>query len=58
MEKIADFEEGMKATTEKNHFDASLRDRYFRRDKGRDGDIQAQMEGGKIEEVLATGVDS
>ena len=49
MEKIIDFEEGMKATTEKNHFDASLRDRYFRRDKGRDDDIEAQMKGGKID---------
>ena len=27
-----DFTDGMKATTKVNHFDSSLRDRYFRKD--------------------------
>lgn len=32
MEKITEFQEGMKTTIPKSHFDSSLRDRYFRKD--------------------------
>ena len=40
MEKVEEFSAGMKATTLKNHFDSSLRDRYFRRDQDQPPDSE------------------